>query len=261
LRVIVPIRAGYGQSDQLHPKADVLAACRADTCELLAHLGIARLPYVPQGIDLLFAVDLAAQHPELISEIIAICGRPSLFGDRHYSGMGKWHRFFLSTARHAPHLLKFTAKAAVAMAKRIGPMEMFRTMNQRSAADIAMLEDPELVCVLVANAELIAGKNTDVAQAYAMELLQTEADWSHLMIQTKTVPTSFINGANDPATDIATIAEYRVAYPWIEIEVIPDAGQMLIYQHFDKVIPKLAEAASKAQMAKLGSSSKLLVPL
>ncbi|WP_298862215.1 LuxR C-terminal-related transcriptional regulator [uncultured Sulfitobacter sp.] len=245
LRVIVPIRAGYGQSDPLHPKADVLATCRADTRHLLNHLGIARLPYVPQGNDLLFAVDMAVHHPEFISEIIAICGRPFLPGDRHYAGMGKWHRFFLSTARHAPHLLRFTAKAAIAMSKRVGPVEMFRTMNQRSAADIALLNDPEIVSILIANADLIAGKGTDVSQAYAMELLETEADWSHLMLRAKDVPTSFINGNDDPSTDVVTIAEYRETYPWIEIEIIPEAGQLLIYQHFDTVIPKLADAAKK----------------
>ncbi len=247
LRVIVPIRAGYGKSDQLDPKADVLAACREDTRHLLAHLGITRLLFVPQGNDLLFAVDMAAHHPELVSEIICICGRPSLLGDRHYAGMGKWHRFFLSTARHSPHLLKFTAKAAVAMAKRVGSIEMLRTMNRGSAADIALLNDPELAPIIIANAELIAGKNTDVSQAFTMELLQTEADWSHLMVRAKAVPTSFINGGDDPAMDIATIAEYRETYPWIEIEVIPDAGQLLIYQHYETVIPKLADAAFRAQ--------------
>lgn len=246
LRVIVPIRAGYGKSDPLSFDADVLAVCRSDTRHLLEHLGIARLPFVPQGNDLLFAVDMAAHHPEMVSEIIGICARPFLQGDRHYAGMAKWHRFFLSTARHAPHLLRFTAKAAVALSKRIGPAEMFRKMNQSSVSDMAVLEDPEIVSILLANADLIAGKDTDVSQAYAMELLETEADWSHLIIRAKNVPTSFINGNDDPSTDVATIAEYRETYPWIEVEVIQDAGQMLIYKHFDMVIPKLAEAAKRA---------------
>jgi DNA-binding CsgD family transcriptional regulator len=59
LRVIVPIRAGYGQSDNLSLKADVLQATRDDTRFLLNHLGISRLPYVTQGNDLIFAADFA----------------------------------------------------------------------------------------------------------------------------------------------------------------------------------------------------------
>lgn len=246
LRVICPIRAGYGQSDNLDPNADVLEATRQDTLHLLEHLGIKRLPYAPQGNDLIFAVDLAAAHPEVISEIIGICARPSLPGDRHYSGMGKWHRFFLSTAKHAPHLLKFTAKAAVTMAKRIGIEEMYRQMNQGSAADMALAQDKEVHTVLLANGALIAGKDTDVAQTIAMELLATETDWSELVERSKGTKTWFVNGGEDPATDTATIAEYRETYPWIDIEVIPNAGQLLVFQHYHTLIPRIAAAAKSA---------------
>lgn len=243
LRVICPIRAGYGQSDSIAPKADVLKSTREDTLLLLKHLGIERLPYVTQGNDLIFAADLASHHPEVVSEIIGICARPSLPGDRHYSGMGKWHRFFLSTAQHAPHLLKFTSKAVFAMARRLGPMEMFRQTNQSSPADLKLLEDDAVVPVLIANAELIVGKSNDVAQAYTHEILATEADWSALMKNCADTKIWCVNGGQDPATDIATIAEYREAYPWINIEVIPDAGQLLVFQHYETLIPRITAAA------------------
>ena len=246
LRIVCPIRAGYGHSDPLDPQADILETTRNDTLALLAELGIARLPYVTQGNDLIFAADFGAHHPEIVSEIVGLCARPSLPGDRHYAGMGKWHRFFLSTAKHAPHLLKFTSRAAVTMARRIGVREMFRQMNQRSPADLAVTEDEALLPVLVSNAELIAGKTTDVSGAYTMEILATESPWSHLMNDCAGIPTWFVNGGEDPATDIATITEYREFYPWIDIEVIPNGGQMLIYQHFETLIPRIAEAARRA---------------
>ncbi len=232
LRIICPIRAGYGQSDNIDPKADVLQSTRDDTLHLLAHLKIDRLPYLTQGNDLIFAADLASHHPHVISEIIGICARPCLPGDRHYSGMGKWHRFFLSTAKHAPHLLKFTAKAGFAMARRLGPEEFFRQINQRSPADLALLQNDKSRPVLMANADLILGRARDIEKAYTHEILATEADWSDLMMACAQTKMWFVNGGQDPATDIATIAEYREAYPWIDIEVIPDGGQLLIFQHY-----------------------------
>ena len=243
LRIICPIRAGYGHSDNIDPKADVLKSTGEDTLHLLDHLGIDRLPYLTQGNDLIFAADLAVHHPQKVSEIIGLCARPCLPGDRHYANMAKWHRFFLSTAKHAPHLLKFTARAGVVMARRVGAIEMFRQLNGSSPADAALLEDDTLLPVLKANAEIIVGKTTNVAQAYTHEILATEADWTDLMNACSQTKTWFVNGGQDPATDIATIAEYREAYPWIDIEVIADAGQLLIYQQFEYLIPKIAAAA------------------
>jgi pimeloyl-ACP methyl ester carboxylesterase/DNA-binding CsgD family transcriptional regulator len=247
LRVIVPMRAGYGHSENVGLKEDILAVTRADTLFLLNHLGIDRLPYVPQGNDLVFAMDLAAHVPDRISEIIGICARPSLVGDEQYASMSKWHRFFLSTAKHAPHLLKFTAKAAVSMCKRIGVLEMFRHMNGSSVSDMSLLESDHLRAVLMANGELVAGKTTDVSQAYVMELLVSEAPWNHIMTSAKGTPTRFINGADDPTYDAAAIAAYRDAYPWINIDVVQNAGQLLIYKQYEQVLPMLAEAAKRAQ--------------
>lgn len=247
LRVICPIRAGYGDSDNLDPKSDILQATRDDTRHLLTHLGIQRLPYLTQGNDLIFAADFAAHYPEMVSEIIGVCARPSLPGDLHYSGMAKWHRFFLSTAKHAPHLLNFTVKAAVNLTKRIGVVEMFRRLNQRSQADIRLLDDDDVRSVLVANFGLITGKSTNASQAYAMEIQATEGQWTDLMMRCKDTKTWFVNGAEDPATDVATIAEYREHYPWIEIEVLQNAGQLLIFQHFETLIPQIAKAAKQGQ--------------
>lgn len=246
LRVIVPIRAGYGCSDNVNMKDDILAVTRADTLFLLDHLGIDRLPYVPQGNDLIFAVDLAAHAPERISQIIGIGARASLEGDDHYASMSKWHRFFMSTAKHAPHLLKFTAKAGISMSRRIGVLEMFRHMNGSSPSDMSLLQDDHLRAVLVANGELVAGKNTDVSQSYVMELLVSEASWTHLLMSARATPTRFINGTEDPLYDAAVIAAYRDTYPWIDIEVIQKAGQLMIYNQYAYVLPILAEAARQA---------------
>ena len=156
LRLVCPIRAGYGQSDNMDLKADVLATTRTDTLFLLDHLGLKKLPYVVQGNDLVFAMDLAAQYPDRVSEIIGLGARPFLHGDLHYAGMSKWHRFFLSTARHSPHLLRFTARASVSLMRRIGVEAMFKNAHKTSPPDMDMDQDQAFKEVLIANAELIA---------------------------------------------------------------------------------------------------------
>lgn len=247
LRVICPIRAGYGHSDNVSTRADILQSTTDDTVYLLDHLEIPGLPYVGHGNDLMFAAAFAAQHPDKVTEIIGLSARPYLRGDMHYSGMGKWHRFFLSTGKHSPHLLHFTAKAAFALARRYGVVTMFRNMQSSSAADLALAQDADLVAVMTANGELVSSRTTNAAQAYAMEVGASEAPWDHLMQATRRIPTWFMIGSEDPATDISTIAAYREAYPWIEIEVVQNGGQMLIFQHFGTILPRLAEAAHNAR--------------
>ncbi|EFL89935.1 LuxR C-terminal-related transcriptional regulator [Ahrensia sp. R2A130] len=247
LRLITPMRAGYGFSDNIAMDADVMTVTREDTLFLMDHLGLKNLPYIAHGNDLIFAVDLAGKNPQRISEIVGVCARPPLPGGLHYLAMSKWHRFFLSTAKYSPHLLFFTAKAAVAMAKRIGVEAMFANLNRRSPADMRLLEDPETLIVLLANGRLIAGQKTSIAQAYAMELLQTEADWSQLMIDANATPICSFNGAEDPAEDVSVVAAYRESYPWMNFEVVPDGGQLLMYQHYEKLIPRFAKAAHDAR--------------
>ncbi len=119
-------------------------------------------------------------------------------------------------------------------------------MNKGSPADMALLKDPETLPILVANGELLASKTSNVAQFFAMGILQTERDWSDLILDAKATPTWFVNGIEDPTLDMATIAEYRETYPWIDIEVVPDAGQLMLYKHFENLIPRLANAAQNA---------------
>lgn len=247
LRVIAPVRAGFGASSSLDRTANVMAVTRDDTVTLLDHLGVHRLPYAPQGNDLVFAVDLAAAHPERVSEIVGICARPCLPGDLHYARMAKWHRFFLSTAKHSPSLLEFTSRAAFSMARKIGPQAMFRNMNKRSEADFRLMADPVSAPIMQqAATEILFADDSAAARAFAMETLASEADWSDRMHASKETPIWSMNGAQDPALDMSTIAEYREHYPWMTFEVIEDAGQMLMFQKYEMLIPRLAEAARRA---------------
>jgi pimeloyl-ACP methyl ester carboxylesterase len=246
LRVICPIRAGFGHSDNIDPNGDIVAAAREDTLFMMNHLGLKRVPYVVQGNDLLFSMDLAGKHPDRISEIIGLGARPFLHGDLQYAGMSKWHRFFISSAKHSPHLLRFSARASVSLMRRIGVEAMFKNAHKTSSADMRMDGDQALKDVLIANAELAAGKTTDASQAYTMELIATESPWDDLIFAAKGTPTRFLCGAQDPLMDIAAIAAYRETYPWIDIQVVENAGQMMIFQHYERIIPEMAEAAKSA---------------
>lgn len=246
LRVICPIRAGYGQSDSLKLSANIFETMRTDTVSLITSLGIKKLPYAIQGSDFPFAVDLISKQPEMVSELISVGGRPCLPGGSSVDGEGRWQRFFVSMAQKAPHMVQFASKALMAMSRRIGPEAMLRQLCKDSPADLALLNIEEMKQILVANINLMASESTNAAGAFAMEYIAFQEDWSDRVMTTQTMPVQIFLADEDPTVDLTAIPKLQEAYPWINIEVVQNAGLALIYQQFDVLIPLMADAAKSA---------------
>lgn len=248
LRVICPIRAGYGQSDNLKLNADIFEVTTEDTVFLLNFLGLSKLPNAVLGSDFPLAVHLAGRHPKLITELIGIGARPCLPNGKSIDGAGRWQQFFASASRHAPHLAEFASRALMLMCKRIGPAAMLDKLCKDSPADLALLESAEMSQVLEANIALMAGEGTNAARAFAMEFIAFHQDWSGLMPAIRDVPIKLIIAEEDPTVDLSQLPQIEAAYPWIKIEIERDAGLAMIYQKFQTIIPQMAEAANRAAM-------------
>lgn len=244
LMVISPVRPGFGNSDPVGRHDDILQIIREDTAALLDHLGIRTCTYVVQGNDMLFALDFLSHYRSRVSGLIGLGVRLPLPTNLQYPGMGKWHRFLLSNARHAPHLLYFTCKAAFLLGRKIGREQMFFSVHKNSQADLALADDAEIAATLIESSKLALGETHHAAFAYAKELLETESNWRHRVDAARNVPGWYVSGLQDSLSDAQTLATYRRFYPWIEIEQIADAGQLLFFQKFPVLIPRIAHTAS-----------------
>ncbi len=248
LRVICPIRAGYGHSAELPSAADPIETASADAAHLAREHGITRVPYVAQGTDFLFAADVATRFPGLISEIVGVGARPCLPGGQNIVGQGRWQRFFVSTARNSPHLVQFASRAVMAMSRRIGPGPMLRQLCKDSAADLRLLEDEDMNPVLVANLSLMAGPATNAAQAFASEYIAFQSDWSASVQAVADLSVSLFLAKEDPTFDLSAIPQLKLHYPWMTIEVVENAGLALMFQDYERLIAKMAQAARSAAL-------------
>lgn len=246
LRIVCPIRAGYGPSTSAVQTTNAFDVVRNDCIFLLHSLGITRVPYAVQGSDFPFAADMIAHKPGFISELIGIGARPCLPGGENIDGLGRWQKFFVSAAQKSPHLVNFASKALMAMCKRIGPEAMLRQLCKDSPADLALLEMDDLKQVLVANIELMAGKSTNSARAFAWEYSAFQGDWSERVSATADIPVRLFLAEEDPTVDLSALPKLNAAYPWMQLEVLPDAGLALVFQHPETLIPIMAEAAKRA---------------
>lgn len=238
IRVIVPVRAGYGASDP-HPRGiDHLAGVTADYAAVLDHLGIARAAVIAQGADLRFAMNLSIIRPGLISGIVGCAAQLPLRRRAQYDRMDRWQRFTLANARYAPKILPFWIHAAFMFARRKGKDAFFLHVNAGSPPDMAMLEHPETREALLLGSEICLSRDFTAHEAFTLECIGSERDWSSVVHACK-VPVLLLQADQDPRTPLPTTEEYRAEYPALAIEVVRDTGQLLFFQKWEMVLGRI----------------------
>jgi pimeloyl-ACP methyl ester carboxylesterase len=153
----------------------------------------------------------------------------------------------VAAARNAPHLAEFASIAVMEMARRIGPEAMLRQLCKESPSDLALIEDEEIASVLAANIALMAEDSAGAARAFAREYVAFQGDWSASIAALRDLPVRVLIAEEDPTIDVAEIARLREAYPWMEIEAVPDTGLALTFQIPQRLVPMMVDAARAAR--------------
>ncbi|MCC7320258.1 MAG: helix-turn-helix transcriptional regulator [Rubellimicrobium sp.] len=238
LRVIVPVRPGYGRSDPIPRGTPYMAQLVEDIIALLDHLGVGRVPFLTLGADSIIAIALHAAYPERVRALVCCSGVLPLSRPEQYERMDKWHRFVLAGARYTPHLLPFMVKAGFALARRLGKRGFIHAAHGQSRADIATFERPEVTEALVCGSEVTLSATCSAHDAFARELIAEETtDWSsEVAALAGSVPVHFLNGLQDPQIPPETLAEFRADHPWIDFRIHADAGQLLFFLKWPEVI-------------------------
>ncbi|MFB9149737.1 helix-turn-helix transcriptional regulator [Roseovarius ramblicola] len=251
LRVIVPLRPGYGPSDMVARNADYDATMLADTARILDAEGVPRCPVLSIGGDLYYAMRLARHDQARITGILACAGMLPLTRRAQFERMDKWHRFILAGAKFTPHLLPFMVKAGFILARRIGKSGFVHAVYGKSGADIATFSDPEVREAIVSGSEVALSATHSAHEAFARQLVcgQLE-DWTADLVALRgALPVILMNGAQDPQVPRATYEEFRRDHPWIEYHLFEDAGQLLFFRHWraalDRLEPLLTAADAK----------------
>ncbi len=238
LRVVVPVRAGYGRSD-LHDKgADHLAGVTADYAAVLDHLGIRRAAIICMGADLRFAMNLSILRPALVSGIIGCAAQLPLRTAVQYERMDKWQRFILANARYAPRVLPFLVQAGFSLARRLGKEKFFSQVNGGSPADMDAFARADVREAVLVGSETCLGAKKSAHEAFTRECIGSEKDWS-AVVRACTVPVVLLQGDQDPQTPVLTMRELMVAFPHLTVEFLPHTGQLLFFAEWPQVLDRL----------------------
>ena len=238
IKVIVPVRPGFGNSTPL-PRGTVLSdVIVRDYAHLLDHLGVTACPFISLGGDFYFSAHFHDAFPDRVTALIACSGILPITRAEQYERMHKWHRFILAGARYTPHLLPFMVKAGFALARRLGKRRFVHAVYGGSPADVATFEDREVFEAMVVGSEVCLSDDHMAHAAFAAEVTEQETtDWSGPVKRMQgRCPVFFLNGLQDPQTPPATLDEMQADYPWIEFTTYPDAGQLLFFKYWRDVL-------------------------
>ncbi|MAO00223.1 MAG: helix-turn-helix transcriptional regulator [Roseovarius sp.] len=241
LKVIVPLRPGYGLSDMVTRGADYDSALCDDTIRVLRAEGVTRCPILCLSGDAFYAVKLARLNPLAFSGIVACSGMLPLTRREQFERMHKWHRFILAGAKYTPHLLPFMVKAGFLLARKIGKRNFLHAVYGNSTADVAVIEDPEAFEALATGSEVALSDTHSAHEAFARQLVSGQLeDWSSEVEALRSkLPLIFLNGTDDPQVPLATLEEFRRDYPWIEFHLLEEAGQLAFFRHWRRVLDRL----------------------
>ncbi|MDW3118864.1 MAG: LuxR C-terminal-related transcriptional regulator [Roseovarius pacificus] len=240
LRIIVPVRAGFGASDPLPRSTDYDDAATTDCLQILDAENVDRCPIISLGGDSFYAMQLALRSPKTITGLICCAGTLPMTRREQYERMEKWHRFIIAGAKYTPHLLPFMVKAGFLLARRIGKQGFVHAVYGKCPADVETFESPEVFEAMVTGSEVALSETHSAHDAFVRMLTgRFLEDWSADVEALRgQLPVIFMNGLQDPQVPPATLDEFRTTYDWIDYHVYEDAGQLIFFRHWRDVLDK-----------------------
>ncbi|MEZ5796272.1 MAG: LuxR C-terminal-related transcriptional regulator [Paracoccaceae bacterium] len=244
LRVIVPVRAGYGRSD-LHARGgDHTAAVARDYAAVLDHLGLRGAVALPLGADLRFAMVLANQRPDLVAGIVGCACQLPLASAAQYERMDKWQRFILANARYAPRVLPFLVQAGFSLARRLGKEAFFAQVNGGSPADMQTFGRPEVREAVLVGSDVCLTRKWGAHEAFSRECISSERDWSEA-VRACRVPVLLLQGDQDPQSPVQTIRELMAGFAHLQVRFLPDCGQLLFFKEWALALDEVELMAAR----------------
>lgn len=240
IRVIVPIRAGYGFSDPLPKGVDTLTAVTLDYAAILDHLGVEQACVLAPGADLRFAANLALVRPGLVTGILGCAVRLPLRTAAQHDRMDRWQRFLLANARSSPKMLAFLIHAAFTLARRIGKEQMLALVAGGSPADALALEEPEVLEALLHGSNICIATHASAHEAFTREVMSAQKDWSGLLRACR-VPILLLHGDQDPHMSPDAIRAAVGEYPQVEVETVSHSGQLLFFTRWLRALDRLED--------------------
>lgn len=234
IRVLVPIRAGYGVSDPAPPGRDPLELAVEDTRELIWRLGAPTVSIVAPTDDIRIALMLSHAEPARIGQIVAIGAGFPVLTETQYRRMHTIGRFFRACARYTPATLPFIAKAFRAVVMRYGVDGFFRATLRAIPGDFRAYTQREIADAVAAGFSYTFGTSLTSEAAFCSDLVRFHQDWPRGLGDVA-CPVTLIHGEQDGNAPFENALDYCAMYPHWRYIGFPDEGQLVALARWREV--------------------------
>ena len=262
LRIISPIRAGFGQSDPVPKGKKFVSQVADDLLTVMDHEGISSIPVISMAADNAFPAQMHILRPWSVSVIVATSGCFPFVNDQQAARQQRTHRLMHSTARYFPKLLPFVAKASFMAIRKLGKKRFVEKLFADSPADLAVFQNPEVEAAVLEGSDVGLSDTHSAHEAFILQCLSYHDPDQLLLLPAieNQVPYHSMNGLKDPSMHADTVSENQSRYPWINFHIYPDAGQWLLFQYPDDVFDLVERYVSRQTFAVRPSQQPPKVP-
>ena len=97
---------------------------------------------------------------------------------------------------------------------------------------------PEVREAILMGSEICLSDWHTAHAAFSRECIDSETNWAATVRACK-VPVRMLQGGEDPQSPKETILELAKEFPHLDIEIIDEAGQLLFFQEWPRVLKEL----------------------
>lgn len=237
IRMIVPVRPGFGKSDPVARGEDALDVLEAHVREVIERLSLRRPVLMCHLAGNIYGQVLVRRLGKLLAGLLSISGNPPVTRVSQLARMPRRQRVVAYTARFAPALLPTILRAGIAQVDGQGVDHFRKALFAPGTHDAGVIERLDLTELLH------AGFRFSVEQGmigFATDSHLVVYDWSRHLGPLE-VPVIMLHGERDPVVPPDSLIDAMEGIRGSEVRLVPEAGQLLMYEHPRIVLDALEE--------------------
>ncbi|MEO0548183.1 MAG: alpha/beta fold hydrolase [Pseudomonadota bacterium] len=240
LRFISPYRAGYAASDpvKVNGPDGYLGAIARDNCELLDTLGIKRAHVLGHVVGSVHALRFARLFPNRVKGLFAV-GKTPVWRREWLARTPKRQRLVMRLATHLPQLLPVLIWAMMVYIEKGHTGDLVIDAVADGEADLQALKDPEIFNLL--ETETVEAMNRTTS-TFCLETMLCIQDFTE---EARAAEHKFhaFHGEDDQIVKSFQSQVFADAVPGTKLEIVPGAGNFLLYSHWQAVLKALRNAS------------------